>query len=269
MLLSLLSAALLAGITPHAPRHAAEDSARCLPGERRMDLADAIARANRRPPFADGEELHYSASFSKAHVAVHVGGGEIRFVGRDTVRGRSAWKASFAIDGGWLNFSVHDTTTSWFDSSSFNSLRFVQNLHDPGYHAARDTHIFPEQLTYRTKDGETHPSTADPLDEVSLVYFVRTLPLEPGQCYVFRRYFKPEGNPVVVHVVRRDTVSVPAGRFAALLLRPEITTSGVFSKNGRAELWLADDSTRVVLQLKTKLGFGAISLYLRRIGPEP
>ena len=83
------------------------------------------------------------------------------------------------------------------------------------------------------------------------------------------RQLEPEGNPVVVHVVRRDTVSVPAGRFAALLLRPEITTSGVFSKNGRAELWLADDSTRVVLQLKTKLGFGAISLYLRRIGPEP
>ena len=120
---------------------------------------------------------------------------------------------------------------TWFDSVTFNSMRFVQNVHDPGYHANRDTHIFPDDKTYRTKDGEIHPSVANPLDDMSLVYLVRTLPLEPGQCYVLSRYFKPESNPVVVHVVRRDTVEVPAGRFAAILLRPEIKTTGIFSQN--------------------------------------
>ncbi len=186
---------------------ASEDSLRCAPGERRVEIAAGI---DPRPGYASDEQLQYSAYYGK----LRVGSGEMRLAGHDTVRGLSAWKAMFIIDGGIPGAHLHDTTVSWFDSVTFNSMRFVQNLHDPGYRANRDTHIFPDDKTYRTKDGEIHPSVANPLDDMSLVYLVRTLPLEPGQCYVLSRYFKPESNPVVVHVVRRDTVEVPAGRFA-------------------------------------------------------
>ncbi len=263
----LLLATILAFASPHAPRYAAvvDDTSRCAPNEQRIDQAAGALGEERAPWFARGEELHYSATFS----GIHVGSGEMRFVGRDTVRGQVAWKASFTVGGGYWKMSVHDTSMSWFDTLTFNSLRFVQNLHDPGYHANRDTQIFPDEQSYKTKDGRVRPSVANPLDDVSLVYFVRTLPLEPGQCYVLRRYFQPEGNPVVIHVVRRDTVTVPAGRFVAFLLRPQITTSGIFSKDGHAELWLADDSTRAIVQLKTHLKFGSINLYLRQIGPDP
>ena len=264
MSLSLLLAALLSS---HAPQDAAlalppADSLRCAAGERLVDVSALGDPA--RPAFADGEELHYSAYFGR----LRVGSGEMRFLGRDSVRDRSAWRAWFRIDGGIPGAHVHDTTMTWFDSVSYASLRFVQNVHDPGYHANRDTQIFPTQRTYRTKDGETHESAQDPLDDMSLVYLVRTLPLEPGQCYVLRRYFKPDANPVVIHVVRRDTVEVPAGRYAAILLRPEIKTTGIFSENGHAELWLADDSRRTVLQLKTSLRFGSIQLQLRHVGRE-
>ncbi|HEY2163124.1 MAG TPA: DUF3108 domain-containing protein [Gemmatimonadaceae bacterium] len=261
MLLPLLSAVLVAFSSTNAGaiRAASEDSLRCAPGERRIEIA---AGADRRPGYPSDEQLVYSAYYGK----LRVGTGEMRLAGRDTVRGLSAWKAMFIIDGGIPGARLHDTTVTWFDSVTFNSMRFVQNVHDPGYHADRDTHIFPDDKTYRTKDGEIHPSVADPLDDMSLVYLVRTLPLEPGQCYVLSRYFKPESNPVVVHVVRRDTVEVPAGRFPAILLRPEIKTTGIFSQNGHAELWLADDSARTVLQLRTSLKFGSISLRLRHVG---
>jgi hypothetical protein len=260
MLLSLLLATLVAA----AP---AQDSARCAAAERRIELTDVAVDDWRPPPFARGEELHYSATLEQLHIRVHVGSAEMRFLGRDTVRGHTMWKASFTIGGGTWKASVHDTTISWFDSLTFDSHRFTQNLHDPGYHANRDTQIFPDERSFLTKDGKSHPSVADPLDDVSFVYFVRTLPLTPGDCYVFRRYFQPDGNPVVVHVVRRDTIDVPAGRFAALELHPEITTSHLF-KSGKAALWLADDSAHTVLRLDTHLGFGSIYLYLRHIGPE-
>jgi hypothetical protein len=244
-----------------------EDSLRCAPGERRIEIATAAAATaisnGRRPSFA-GEVLQYSARYKWLPVP---GGGEMRTLGRDTVRGQVVWKALFIIDAGLPKARFHDTTASWFDSVTFNSLRFVQKVHDPGYHADRDTQIFPDERTYR-KDGETHPSVADPLDDMSFVYLVRTLPLQPGQCYVLSRYFKPESNPVVVHVIRRDTVNVPAGRFPSILLRPEIKTTGIFGQNGRAELWLADDSTRIVVQLNTSLRVGSISLRLRHVGRE-
>jgi Protein of unknown function (DUF3108) len=266
MLLPFMSAVLVTFAKPNAGAGltAPEDSLRCAPGERRIEVAAPPAAEGPRPAFAGGEQLQYSAYYGK----LHVGSGEMRLYGRDTVRGRVAWKSMFIIDGGIPGAHFHDTTASWFDTLTFNSLRFVQAVHDPGYRANRDTQIFPDERAYRTKDGETHPSVADPLDDMSFVYLVRTLPLEPGQCYVLSRYFKPESNPVVVHVIERDTVNVPAGRFAAILLRPEIKTTGIFSQNGHAELWLADDPARTVLQLKTSLKFGSISLRLRHVGRE-
>jgi hypothetical protein len=40
----------------------------------------------------------------------------------------------------------------------------------------------------------------------------------------------------------------------------------MFSHDGHAELWLADDSARTVLQLRTGLQIGTISLRLRHVG---
>jgi len=232
------------------------DSLQCAPSETRMAVPKTVVR----PPFADGEDLVYDVSFGK----VHVGSGRMRFTGRDTVRGHAVWTATFTISGGFSWVSVHDTTTSWFDSSTFTSLRFVQLLNEPGGHPHRIMQIFPDRQIYRKNAEPERASVADPVDDVSLVYLIRTLALQPGQCYEFHRYFEPDGNPVVVHVLRRESVTVPAGTFSAIVLRPEIRTSGIFSQHGRAELWLSDDSTHTVLQLTSHLSFGSINLYLKQ-----
>lgn len=237
----------------------ANDSAHCANDERRITAAE-IVPAN-RTPFADGEALDYSVSFTK----LHVGSGGMHIVA-DTLRGARVWRATFNTDGGIPFFSVHDTNTSWFDPETFNSLRFAQQLHEPrGRHVVRDFQIFPDRRLAQSIKGDEHETPADPMDEVAIVYFVRTLPLEPGQCYELRRYFEPKGNPVVIHVERRERITVPAGTFDAIVLRPEITTSAIFSQNGRAELWLSDDPRHLVLQLKSHLSFGSINLYLKSV----
>jgi hypothetical protein len=220
---------------------------------------DTVAR---HTSFHAGEDLFYSASFSHF---IHIGWGEMHLVGADTVRGMHAWKATLALHGGPPLLRVNELYSSWFDSSTFTSLRFAQLLSEPRYHADKDYQIFPDQRVYRTRDNRERPSVANPMDDVSLVYFVRTLPLVPGQCYELHRYYEPNANPVVVQVVRRERITVPAGTFDAVVLHPEIKTAGIFAKGGNAELWFSDDSARVLLQLKTKLSFGSISLYLTRI----
>ena len=52
-----------------------------------------------------------------------------------------------------------------------------------------------------------------------------------------------------------------------MVLQPEIKTKGIFSKDGRAEIWIADDSTRAMLQLKSRLSFGSLNLYLKSYRP--
>jgi hypothetical protein len=99
------------------------------------------------------------------------------------------------------------------------------------------------------------------------VQFVRTVPLEVGRRYVFDQYYKPDRNPVTVDVLRRERVSVPAGTFDAVVIRPSFRTKGIFAQSGGTEVWLSDDARRVVLRMKTHLPFGAITLALTEYTP--
>ncbi len=182
--------------------------------------------------------------------------------GIDTVRGHIAWRAVFTISGGTLFFKVRDSTVSWFDTTTLVSLRFVQHLREGRYRADRDYQIYPERASYARLDKPEVPSVREPLDDESFLYFLRTVRLDVGRTYQFDRYFQPEGNPIIIHVLRREPVTVPAGRFNAIVLQPQIITKGIFSRNGHAEVWLADDSTHMMLQLKSRLSFGSLNLYL-------
>ena len=213
--------------------------------------------------FAAGERLTYDVRFGP----LHIGHGTMLLAGIDTVRGRIAWRAVFTISGGTLFFKVRDSTVSWFDTATLSSLRFVQHIREGRYHADRDYQIYPERATYARLNEPEVPSVPEPLDDASFLYFLRSVPLEVGRSYEFNRYFQPEGNPIIIHVLRRERVTVPAGTFNAIVVQPHITTSGMFSKKGHAEVWLADDSTHMMLQLKSGLSFGSLNLYLTRYSP--
>jgi hypothetical protein len=123
------------------------------------------------------------------------------------------------------------------------------------YERKRFFEFFPEEKRYRRLDSNetgTLP-TDEPLDDISFLYFIRTLPLEVGKTYTFNRYFKEEGNPVTVKVLRRETITVPAGRFNTIVVQPIIKTKGLFSEGGRAEVYFTDDSRRILVALKTQV----------------
>jgi hypothetical protein len=213
--------------------------------------------------FAAGERLSYDVSFGR----LHVGHGTMLLAGGDTIRGHTAWRAIFTISGGTFFFRVRDSTVSWFDTATLSSLRFVQHIQEGRYHADRDYAIYPERAAYARLDKPEVPSVCEPLDDASFLYFLRSIPLEVGHTYTFNRYFQPEGNPIIIRVLRRERVTVPAGTFNAIVVQPQITTPGIFSQKGHAEVWLADDRTHMMLMLKSGLSFGSLNLYLTSYSP--
>lgn len=206
-----------------------------------------------------GERLSYTVVYGP----IHVGRGEMRLVALETLDTHAVWHAQLRVSGGIPFYHVNDTTSSWFDTATFNSRRFVQKIHDGPYHADRDFQIDPERAVYtRRGDSTEKKSVAEPLDDVSFIYFIRSLRLEPGQTYEFNRYFQPDGNPVRIRVVRREQVTVPAGTFDAVVVEPTIVTSGLFSQHGRAQLWFSDDSAALLLKMESHMKIGALNLYL-------
>jgi hypothetical protein len=93
---------------------------------------------------------------------------------------------------------------------------------------------------------------------------MRSIPLEVGKTYQFNRYYHPDRNPVVITVERREHITVPAGDFDAIVVRPTIKSRGLFSEGGSAEVWFAADSSRAVLRLRSKLSFGTMTLELKQ-----
>jgi hypothetical protein len=210
-------------------------------------------------PFSAGERCTYNVKFG----IIHVGTGSMEVDGPDSLRGHEVWHTTFRIEGGTFFYHVNDLLESWFDVDSLASLRFVQRLDEGGHIRARTYEMYPDRATYVYNNKPEQPSVHDPLDDGSFLYFVRTLPLVVGETYTFDRYFNPKSNPVIIRVLRRERITVPAGTFNAIVVQPIIKTSGIFSDKGEAQVWFSDDSVRLMLQMKSKLSFGSIDLYLR------
>lgn len=212
-------------------------------------------------PFEAGENLTYDVRFG----AIKVGTGRMRVVGVENIRNRPAWHVLFTLSGGTFFYQVDDVYESWMDVLTLNSLRYVQNQDQGQRERKRTFEIFPERAVYNEvfKNNREMPSVANPLDDGSFLFYIRTVPLEVGKTYEFNRYFKPDRNPVVIRVLRKERVRVPAGAFNTIVLQPIIKTSGIFSEGGQAEIWLTDDSKRMMVQMRSRLSFGSLNLYLR------
>ena len=234
------------------------------PGRVSAAHQDTIVGDSGRPaaatvPWGVGERLGYDVKFG----ILKAGSAVLEVPEIADVRGRRAYHAVFRVTGGTFFYKVNDTYESWIDTATLASLRFYQTQLEGGKSRNKRYEIFPERETYQDGNKPEERSVADPLDDGSFLYAVRTLPLHTGDVYELNRYYKPDRNPVRIRVVRREQIRVPAGTFNAVVVQPTIKTKGIFSEGGRAEVWLSDDDERLVLQMRSSLSFGSLSMQLR------
>lgn len=223
----------------------------------------SVAVTTRAPvPFGAGEKAEYQVKYGP----FSVGRGSMQVVGIDTVRGRETWHTLFHVRGGIPGFRVNNVMESWIDTRTLSSLRHWQDFDEGPNERERKFEIYPDSVF--VQQGRVAEKTVElPLDDGSFLYFLRTIDLKVGEEYSYDRYFRPDRNPVRFLVLRKERVRVPAGEFETVVIRPIIKARGVFAENGRAEVWLTDDDRRIMVQMKTQLSLGSLSLYLRSYAP--
>jgi len=220
--------------------------------------APAKTALETKVPFHVGETMTYQAKVN----FINAGTATMSVEDIEPIRGRPTYHTVFDVRGKLLLFHVNDHYESWFDTASLVSLHHTQHIDETKNQADRTYDFYPERKVY-VRNGVENPSVADPLDEGSFIYFMRSVPLEVGKTYEFNRYYHVDRNPVVIQVERKERIKVPAGEFNAIVVKPIIKSKGLFSENGDAEIWFSDDSTRTVLRLKSKLAFGTLYLELK------
>ena len=217
-------------------------------------------------PFGPGERLTYNVKIG----IINSGSAHMEVLGIDSIREEPSYHLEMSLKGSLLfgAVQVNDHYQSWLGTRSVSSHRYISDVNQLTYSRYRNFEFRPEEMSWEeTESGDMgRLATALPLDDISFLYFVRTLPLEIGQTYTLPRYFKKEGNPVVIKVEGKRVVEVPAGTFNTIVVRPIIKTRWLFSEGGEAELYLTDDDNKHLVYLRSKIPIvGSVTLHLESI----
>jgi hypothetical protein len=125
------------------------------------------------------------------------------------------------------------------------------------------------------KRGKTSRSVALPdgtLDMLSILYYVRSLPLTAGMTVT-----RPLNSGKKIHlaealVVRKETIIIGGRPWPAFLIEPDVRKAGgIFkkSKKPRFLLWISADDRKIPLKIVSKVWVGAFIVELTDAPAEP
>ena len=138
-------------------------------------------------PFAIGEHFTYGVHVQKMGATGH---GDMWVAGPEVVRGTQTYVLHFNSSAGVGPFKGSDQTTSWIDPIRMAAMRYEKIEHHLFTSDHDAVEIYPTQRRWTAADGTSGEMQTDsPLDELSFMYFVRTLPLMDDSLYVVERHY--------------------------------------------------------------------------------
>jgi hypothetical protein len=158
-------------------------------------------------------------------------------------------------------YKVDDRIESIVDASGMFSWRFEKSLREGGYSADR-MYEFDQRDHLVVYKGDTTVVPPYVQDALSALYYVRTQPLEIGKSFILDNYTDGKLTPLEIKVLKKETVTVPAGTFSCFVVEPLSNNVGIFKHEGRLKVWLTDDRLRLPVLMKSKVIVGSISAEL-------
>lgn len=215
-------------------------------------LHAAGAQATDALPFGIGERLTY-----RVHVGRTGSTGEavMAVTGPVDVRGVGAEVLSFDVTARLGLVHVTDRSKSWIDPRRMSALRFWKHESRPLSHSDQSVEIDGAGRRWSESGGESGTTLTDaPLDELSFIYYLRTLSLAPGASLEVNRHFDPARNPTTIRVVRADTVTVGDARIPATVLEMRVRDTARYGgSSGAIQLTLSDDHCHIPLRMESRM----------------
>lgn len=210
----------------------------------------ALAAAAETPlPFHVGEQLTYRVRIPSAWMK---GRGVMSVDSSVTIRGVTAYVLHFEFRANLGPVKASSDETSWLDPRQMAVLQFEKRERSPLGKDDQTVEVYPRERRWASADGRAGTSpTSEPLDELSFIYFVRTLPFATDTIYSFDRHFDPERNPVTVRLLRRETIDTPEGPVPTLLVEMRVKDPRHYQGEGIIRINLTDDAARVPVRIES------------------
>ena len=165
-----------------------------------------------------------------------------------------------------LFYTVRDTLVSTVDPSTLWPIRFEKHQNEGWYH--RDsTYVFDQDRFVIHRNGGSVACSTNVHDILSVLFRTRAQRLEVGRKIDFTVYEGGRLYQAQVNVLRRDTVTVPAGTFPCLVAEPVLQSDAIFKQKGRLWIWFTDDSRRIPVLMRSAIPVGSIVAELTAYQP--
>ena len=264
----LLAYALFSAVLAHvAGTNAALESSR--------PAADAqVSSASRIQPLRAGFQFPYGTTLHYE--------GEWRFIpaGVATLRieqsGGQNHIAATADSSGVVAvlYRVQDRLNTYFDARKLCSAKVVKHTEEGlraretvvTYDYGRGKAVLEERNLKDNQQKKTeHDIPGCVTDLLSGILYVSSLPLRPGDTYTFP--VNDGGTTVTAqaHVEAREEVKTPAGTFQTVRVGPEGDSGALLKNKGRIWIWYSDDERHLPVQMRAKLAWGTVNIYLASI----
>jgi len=200
-------------------------------------------------PFAVGERLVYDG-----RVRGIGGRGTMWIQGPVDVRGVPTFELHFDFSARVGPFTVSQKSTSWLDPERMATMRFEKRERHLLVHRDESVEMFPDERRWRSRDGESGASPTDaPLDELSFIYFVRTLSFASDSTQRFARHFDLNRSPTLIRILGREQVSTPAGSFGTVVVEMRVRDPEHYKGEGTIRFSISDDRCRLPVRIESNI----------------
>jgi hypothetical protein len=244
-----------------------------IAGAARADDAPAAA-----PVFRPGEQLTFILKWT----IIPAGEAVLEVLPQEHMAGRDAnhfvltARSNAFVDAFYM---VRDRIDAWSDAAMRQSLLYRNKQHEGSTRRDITVSFDWDEMTaqYNNQGTVLDPIfiTEGTFDPLSVFYWSRTADLAVGG-RIQRSVTDGKKHVLgVAEVVRRETITVPAGTFDTFLIEPDLAqVGGVFEKSpdAKIQLWVSADHRRLPVKLKSKVVVGSFSgelVSMAGAGPLP
>lgn len=163
-------------------------------------------------------------------------------------------------------YKVNDRVESVVSEGDLLPIKFEKHLREGNF--KKDQIILFDRTNNTARYGDENlpvgPGCRDPL---AAVYYLRGLnfPEVGGNLTVWVHVDK-KNYPIMVRILKKETVKVPAGKFSAvqIKLEPQPGFEGLFRQKGDMWIWLTDDERKIPVKIKVEVPIiGSINIDLK------
>lgn len=164
-----------------------------------------------------------------------------------------------------LLFSVDDRLEAWARKGDLVTLRALKEVSETGYQNRVVVDFDYQAGLIRYSDGLELPLVEGCRDFLTILYYLRTLPLELGKEFPILNHEGRRTYQARAVVVDTGWVKTPCGEFPCFRVDSRVDPGEVSGRFGRFSVWVSRDENRLPVLIRSSFVLGHLTAVITRV----